>query len=171
MSELRESVFQDPASGEPLLHLTDDHLLQGIELMFFAYRGFTSDPDRILSEYGYGRAHHRVIHFVNRNPGITVNRLLEILGVTRQSLNRVRRRLTDDGLIEKRIGQNDRRERNLFLTKAGRDLERELSDSQRKRMRNAYREAGPDAVNGFRQVLENIMDADLRILARSLDRD
>ena len=85
--------FRNGRVGIPQLFLTDDRLLQGIELMFFAYRGFTSDPDRILEQYGYGRAHHRAIHFINRSPGITVNRLLEILGVTKQSLTRVRRQL------------------------------------------------------------------------------
>ncbi|MEM9778866.1 MAG: helix-turn-helix domain-containing protein, partial [Pseudomonadota bacterium] len=83
-----------PAStGEQLLFLTDDQLRQGIELMFFAYRGFTADPDRILEEYAYGRAHHRALHFINRRPGLTVNELLAILGVTKQSLNRVLRQL------------------------------------------------------------------------------
>ena len=71
------------AKGENLLFLTDDQLLQGIELMFFAYKGFTSDPDQILQDYTYGRAHHRALHFVQRNPGITVNALLDILGVTK----------------------------------------------------------------------------------------
>ena len=84
-------------SGESLLFLTDDQLRKGIEAMFFAYRGFTADPDRILVEKGYGRAHHRAIHFINRSPGTTVNNLLSILGVTKQSLNRVLRALVEDG--------------------------------------------------------------------------
>ena len=107
------------SSGGSLLFLTDDQLLQGIELMFFAYRGFTSDPDKILENYTYGRAHHRAIHFVNRHPGITVNALLDILGVTKQSLNRVLRQLVSDGLIDSRVGRSDRRERNLYLTDEG----------------------------------------------------
>ena len=121
--------------GENLLFLTDDQLLQGIELLFFAYRGFTSDPDRILDDMAYGRAHHRAIHFINRQPGTTVNRLLDILGVTKQSLNRVLRQLIEDGLVDSRVGDQDRRERHLYLTDAGRTLEAQLSDTQRKRLR------------------------------------
>lgn len=166
-----QQSLQKQTSRDPQLFLTDDQLLQGIELMFFAYRGFTSDPDRILEQYGYGRAHHRAIHFINRSPGITVNRLLEILGVTKQSLTRVRRQLSNDDMMESRIDKVDRRKRNLYLTDRGRALERQLSKAQRKRMHDAYRDAGPDAVHGFRRVLENIMDHHLRQLARNLGED
>ncbi len=152
----------DGPGGESLLFLTDDQLRKGIEAMFFAYRGFTSDPDRILEGMDYGRAHHRAIHFVNRSPGVTVSGLLAILGVTKQSLNRVLRTLIDDGLIEARIGRDDRRERNLHLTAKGAELERRLSDAQRVRMRAAFRAAGPQAVAGFRQVLEAMMDPEQR---------
>ena len=148
--------------GENLLFLTDEQLRQGIEAMFFAYRGFTADPDRILSGMAYGRAHHRAIHFIARAPGTTVNNLLNILGVTKQSLNRVLRTLVEDGLVDSRVGKSDKRERNLFLTEEGLVLERKLSDAQRARMRAAYRSAGPEAVSGFRQVLEAMMDADMR---------
>ncbi|MEZ5777187.1 MAG: MarR family transcriptional regulator [Paracoccaceae bacterium] len=148
--------------GETLLFLTDEQLRKGIEAMFFAYRAFTSDPDRILENYEYGRAHHRAIHFINRQPGLTVNALLTMLGVTKQSLNRVLRALVEDGLVESRIGRKDKRERNLHLTPKGAALERELSDAQRARMRAAYRAAGPAAVAGFRQVLEAMMDPDIR---------
>lgn len=149
-------------SGESLLFLTDEQLRQGIEAMFFAYRGFTADPDRILADMAYGRAHHRAVHFISRAPGTTVNNLLAILGVTKQSLNRVLRTLIQDGLVESRVGKVDKRERHLFLTEDGITLERTLSDAQRERMRAAFREAGPDAVAGFRQVLEAMMDTDLR---------
>ncbi len=144
--------------GESLLFLTDEQLRKGIEAMFFAYRGFTADPDRILENHAYGRAHHRAIHFINRQPGLTVNTLLSVLGVTKQSLNRVLRTLVEDGLVESRVGRRDKRERHLFLTEKGAALERELSDAQRARMRAAYRAAGPAAVAGFRQVLEAMMD-------------
>ena len=157
--------------GENLLFLTDDQLLQGIELLFFAYRGFTSDPDLILENYTYGRAHHRAIHFIQRRPGTTVNSLLEILGVTKQSLNRVLRQLIEDGLVESKVGEKDRRERHLFLTKSGKDLESELSFAQRKRLRTAYKKAGPDAVQGFRKVLENITDPSMRKHIRKLMKD
>ena len=149
-------------SGESLLFLTDEQLRQGIEAMFFAYRGFTADPDRILAEMAYGRAHHRAIHFINRAPGTTVNNLLAILGVTKQSLNRVLRTLISDGLVESRVGTVDKRERHLFLTEQGRSLESKLSDAQRARMRAAYKDAGPEAVSGFKRVLEAMMDPDMR---------
>ncbi|WP_415404758.1 MarR family winged helix-turn-helix transcriptional regulator [Tateyamaria sp. SN3-11] len=149
-------------SGENLLFLTDEQLRQGIEAMFFAYRGFTADPDRILSDMAYGRAHHRAIHFINRAPGTTVNNLLNILGVTKQSLNRVLRTLIEDGLVESRVGQTDKRERHLYLTEDGRALEGRLSDAQRARMRAAFRDAGPEAVAGFRTVLEAMMDTEMQ---------
>jgi len=149
-------------NSQALLFLTDEQLRKGIEAMFFAYRGFTADPDRILADMAYGRAHHRALHFIHRSPGTTVNNLLGILGVTKQSLNRVLRSLIDDGLVESRVGRLDKRERNLFLTAQGDALERMLSDAQRERMRAAYRAAGPAAVQGFRQVLEAMMDENMR---------
>jgi len=152
----------NPTRSEQLLFLTDDQLRQGVELMFFAYRGFTADPDRILGVRGYGRAHHRAMHFINRRPGLMVNELLEILGVTKQSLNRVLRQLVEDGLVDSRVGARDRRQRNLHLTEAGRALEHELSAAQRRRMRAAFSQAGPEAVAGFRKVLEAMIDPDTR---------
>ena len=119
-------------------------------------------PDRILQDYGYGRAHHRAIHFINRTPGTTVSNLLSILGVTKQSLNRVLRTLVEDGLVYNRVGTRDKRERHLFLTPKGATLERELSEAQRNRMRDAYRAAGPEAVAGFRTVLEQMMNLEMR---------
>lgn len=148
--------------GETLLFLTDEQLRKGIEAMFFAYRGFTAEPDRVLADMEYGRAHHRALHFINRAPGTTVNNLLDVLGVTKQSLNRVLRTLIADGLVESRIGRQDRRERHLYLTPEGDELERKLSEAQRARMRAAYRAAGPEAVKGFRQVLEAMMDEPIR---------
>lgn len=148
--------------GDSLLFLTDEQLRQGSEAMFFAYRGFTADPDRILTDLTYGRAHHRAIHFIGRAPGTTVNNLLGILGVTKQSLNRVLRTLISDGLVQSKVGRNDKRERHLHLTDEGRALERQLSDAQRARLRAAYRDAGPEAVAGFRKVLEAMMDPEMR---------
>ena len=153
----------DDGSGS-FLFLTDEQLRRGAEAMFFAYRGFTQDPDRILSERGYGRAHHRAVHFIDRAPGIRVADLLAILGITKQSLNRVLRTLVEDGLVESRPGRTDRRERRLTLTPAGRELERALSDAQRARLHAAFREAGPEAVAGFRRVLEAMMDPELQRL-------
>ncbi len=161
---MADSKTTAPTGGESLLFLTDEQLRKGIEAMFFAYRGFTADPDKILEQYNYGRAHHRAMHFIHRAPGTTVNNLLAILGVTKQSLNRVLRMLVEDGLVEARVGRNDKRERHLHLTPKGTALERELSEAQRARMRAAYRSAGPQAVAGFRQVLEAMMEPEMRAL-------
>ena len=144
--------------SDQLLFLTDEQLRQGIELLFFAYRDFTGDPDAVLEELGYGRAHHRAIHFIKRRPGITIARLLDILGVTKQSLNRVLRQLIADGLVESAPGVADRRQRHLRLTETGDALERRLSAPQRARLRRAYSEAGPEAVAGFRAVLERMIN-------------
>ena len=148
-------------TSESLLYLTDSQLRQGIEAMFFAYRGFTADPDRILDEYGYGRAHHRAIHFISGAPGTTVNNLLNILGVTKQSLNRVLRTLLNDTLVEMKVGIRDKRERHLYLTNQGRELQERLSSAQSNRMRKAFKNAVPNAVSGFKTVLEAMMDPEL----------
>ncbi|WP_240637941.1 MarR family winged helix-turn-helix transcriptional regulator [Paracoccus aestuarii] len=165
---MQEKARMQAMVGEDLLFLTDDQLRRGIEAMFFAYRAFTADPDMILADLDYGRAHHRALHFINRDPGLTVTSLLAVLGVTKQSLNRVLRTLIDDGLVDSRIGRRDRRERQLHLTPKGTALERRLSESQRARMRAAYRAAGPQAVSGFRQVLEAMMDPETRAQYQAL---
>ena len=169
MSSPRSSPIGRPADN--LLYLTDEQLRQSTEAMFFAYRGFTADPDKILDQISYGRAHHRAIHFINVTPGSTVNNLLSILGITKQSLNRVLRKLIEDGLVESLVGQDDRRERHLFLTDQGRELEKQLSTAQHERMRKAFRKAGPEAVAGFRTVLEAMMDQDMRFLYQDLRND
>ena len=138
--------------------LTDEQLRQGIELLLFAYRDSTADPDAVLAARGYGRAHHRAIHFIKRRPNITIAGLLDILAVTKQSLNRVLRQLVEDGLVVSVTGTADRRQRHLTLSAAGAVLERELSAPQRARLRKAYDEAGPDAVAGFRDVLERMIN-------------
>ena len=165
---MSEALRIQPMGGEDLLFLTDEQIRRGIEAMFFAYRAFTSDPDLILAEMDYGRAHHRALHFINRDTGLTVTGLLEVLCVTKQSLNRVLRTLIEDGLVESRVGRRDRRERQLFLTEKGTALERQLSEAQRARMRAAYRSVGPQAVGGFRQVLEAMMDPDTRAQYQAL---
>lgn len=153
--------MQEKQSNQQILFLTDEQLRLGVEAMFFAYRGFTSDPDKILEKYSYGRAHHRALHFINSYPGTTVNHLIYILRVTKQSLNRVLRTLIDDGLVQVNIGRRDKRERTLILTLKGRALENELSIVQRNRMKLAYKAAGPDAVAGFRTVLNYMTDPNL----------
>src|SRR6266566_1237953 len=119
----------------------EDELRQGIELLFFAYRDFTAEPDAILAQYGFGRAHHRVVHFVGRHPQMTVGELLDILRITKQSLNRVLGQLLRQEFIVQHRGVEDRRQRLLELTEKGRELERRLSEVQRARVAAAYRKA------------------------------
>jgi DNA-binding MarR family transcriptional regulator len=135
----------------------EDEVRQGIELLFFAYRDFTAEPDAILAQYGFGRAHHRVIHFVGRHPQMTVGELLDILKITKQSLSRVLGQLVQQGFIIQYPGPRDRRQRLLDLTLKGRELERQLSAPQRTRVANAYSQAGAHAVEGFRKVLLGII--------------
>jgi len=148
----------DVKGGPNPLFLRDEELRQGIELMFYAYRDFTAEPDAILAKYRFGRAHHRVIYFVGRHPGITVSELLAILRITKQSLSRVLGQLVRDGFITQRAGLRDRRQRLLELTDKGRELENKLSEQQRIRIAAAYRSAGAEAVEGFRTVLLNSID-------------
>ena len=138
----------------------EEAIRQGIELLFFAYRDFTAEPDAILAQYGFGRAHHRVVHFVGRHPQMTVGELLGILRITKQSLNRVLGQLLRQGFIVQHRGVEDRRQRLLELTEQGRELERRLSAVQRSRVAAAFRQAGAQAVDGFRQVLLGIIADD-----------
>ncbi len=148
----------DPKSAVNPLFLREEELRQGMELLFYAYRDFTAEPDAMLAKLGLGRAHHRVIYFVGRHPGITVSELLGILRITKQSLSRVLGELVRKGFIVQRQGQRDRRQRLLALTETGQTLERQLSECQRRRIARAYRRAGAEAVEGFRLVLAGIMD-------------
>lgn len=146
------------SSANPLF-LRDEEIREGIELLFYAYRDFTGEPDDILGRYGFGRAHHRVLHFVGRYPRITVSELLSILRITKQSLSRVLKQLVAQGFVSQRHGAEDRRQRLLELTEKGRQLERQLFETQRRRFARAYRECGAEAVDGFRKVLAGITDA------------
>jgi len=151
---------QAPAHGLKVnpLFLRDEAVRQAMELLFFAYRDFTAEPDAILARYGFGRAHHRVIYFVGRNPGITVGSLLTILKITKQSLSRVLGQLLQDDIVSQKTDAKDRRRRMLSLTEKGQALERDLSDRQARRIKRAYRDAGADAVEGFRRVLRGIIN-------------
>lgn len=120
-------------------------LVACVELFYFAYRDFTCDPDTVLSQYGFGRAHHRVLHFVHRNPGLKIAELLEILKITKQSLARVLKQLIDEGFIVQRAGDEDRRERRLYVSGKGARLTDKLTDLQVKRVQAALAKAGPDA--------------------------
>ena len=113
-----------------------------IEALFFAYRDFTSDPDAILAQIGFGRAHHRVLHFVNRRPGLTVAELLDVLRITKQSLARVLKQLVDTGHIVQLPGPEDRRQRELYPTHAGRDLAKRLAEPQSRRIAEAFGDMG-----------------------------
>lgn len=128
------------------------------DLLFFAYRDFTNAADVALEELGLGRAHHRALHFIGRNPGITVSELLAILRITKQSLARVLGALLDQGYVAQAQGDQDRRQRLLTLTPAGQTLERRLFERQQARLAVAYRHAGPASVEGFRSVMLGIMD-------------
>ena len=122
--------------------LTERPAYDLIELFFFAYRDFVSDPDRILDEYGFGRAHHRVLHFVDRNPGLTIAELLDILRITKQSLNRVLKELIEKDFIESRTGTADRRQRLLHTTPKGHDLAVKLAKLQTRRIMRALSSLG-----------------------------
>ena len=136
-------------------------LIAHVELLFFAYRDFTGDPDAVLSEYGFGRAHHRVLHFVNRNPGLRVANLLEILKITKQSLARVLKQLIGEGFITQRAGAEDRRERLLYVTVKGARLADKLTTLQVQRVETALQRAGVEAESATRRfLLEMISEAD-----------
>jgi len=133
-----------------------------IELLFFAYRDFTSDPDQILADYGFGRAHHWVLHFVNRMPGLTVAELLDVLKITKQSLARVLKELIDTGHIVQVQGPRDRRQRELYPTAKGRALALELARPQSRRIRGALEESGSAGRSAIEQFLKAMVNPELR---------
>ena len=143
-----------PQAGEPIWDI--------IELLFFAYRDFVADPDEVLSKLGFGRAHHRVLHFVNRNPGMKVAELLEILRITKQSLGRVLKQLIDQGYVLQREGAQDRRQRLLFVTPKGEALALKLAMLQTERITRAFDELGPGAHEAARRFLAAMIDAENR---------
>ncbi|MDP1909614.1 MAG: MarR family transcriptional regulator [Hyphomicrobium sp.] len=130
-----------------------EELIACVELLFFAYRDFTGGPDAVLEEYGFGRAHHRVLHFVQRHPGLRVADLLDILKITKQSLARVLKQLIDKGFIMQRAGNDDRRERRLFVTAKGSRLAEKLSIQQVQHIEAALAKAGPGAAEFARRFL------------------
>jgi DNA-binding MarR family transcriptional regulator len=148
----------NPAPSASLAFPREDDIRLAQDLLFFAYRDFTNAADVILEELGLGRAHHRVLHFIGRNPGITVSELLAILRITKQSLARVLGTLVDQRYVAQAQGREDRRQRLLTLTPAGQALERRLFERQRERLAVAYRGAGATAVDGFRGVMLRIMN-------------
>jgi DNA-binding MarR family transcriptional regulator len=142
--------------------LPEAKLLEFAELLFFAYRDFTRDPDVILKDFGFGRAHHRVLHFVNRHSGLRVADLLDILTITKQSLSRVLKQLIDKGYIVQRAGSADRRERLLFPTDKGRALAERLAAPQSVRLAEAMKAAGPGAEALLRRFLQAMVNAEER---------
>jgi DNA-binding MarR family transcriptional regulator len=143
-----------------------------IELLFFAYRDFVSDPDHVLEKFGFGRAHHRVLHFVNRNPGMKVADLLETLRITKQSLGRVLKQLVDEGYVLQKEGPDDRRHRLLFVTPKGEALAMKLAGLQTERITRALAGLGPNAHEAARAFLAAMVDTEsrddvLRFIARA----
>ena len=129
-----------------------------IELLFFAYRDFVGGPDLILAEYGFGRAHHRVLHFVLRRPGLTIAELLDILQITKQSLNRVLKELVETGFVEQRPGTRDKRQRKLHATAAGGELAVRLAELQARRIGRALEAAGPETAPIITRYLAGLID-------------
>ncbi len=148
------SAPSEPAVSEPIWDV--------IELLFFAYRDFVSDPDDVLAKFGFGRAHHRVLHFVNRHPGMKVADLLDVLKITKQSLGRVLKQLVDEGYIVQKEGENDRRQRLLYVTAKGETLAMKLAGLQTERIARALTELGPGAHEHARRFLNAMIDADGR---------
>ncbi|MDD2877193.1 MAG: MarR family transcriptional regulator [Acidiphilium sp.] len=155
-----KSVQPGPTAG--LLFLREDEVRLAQDMIFFANRDLVAAVDAMLAEMGFGRAHHRALHFIGRNPGLPVGELLHILGIAKQSLARVLGPLIRQGFVQQTPGRNDRRQRLLSLTPQGAALERRLFEIQHERLTTAFREAGGPAVEGFRKVLRGMMKDDAR---------
>lgn len=156
----------DETAAEPIrtpLTIEDGIDFSVIELLFFAYRDFTSDPDEILADYGFGRAHHRVLHFVNRLPGLTVAELLDVLKITKQSLARVLKQLIDTGHIVQVQGLQDRRQRELYPTAKGRTLALALARPQSRRIAAAFDDATPAERETVERFLKAMVNPELRV--------
>ncbi|WP_373505592.1 MarR family winged helix-turn-helix transcriptional regulator [Aestuariivirga sp.] len=151
--------------------MSDQDTLALIELLFFAYRDFVSDPDEILGQFGFGRAHHRVVHFVGRDPGMTVQQLLDILRITKQSLGRVLKELIDKGYVYQKEGETDRRQRLLYLTEKGEELRQRLMAPQISRIRRAVAQPEGNAAHLYCKVLYHMVSPENRDAVRDwIDR-
>jgi DNA-binding MarR family transcriptional regulator len=173
MTDLTAPAVADPEpadanrrarQGEPIWNI--------IELLFFAYRDFVTEPDDVLAKFGFGRAHHRVLHFVNRNPGMKVAELLDILKITKQSLGRVLKQLVDQGYVVQKEGSSDRRQRLLYVTAKGEALAMKLAGLQTARVAAALTELGPNAHEAARRFLVTMIDPEnrdgvMRFIARA----
>lgn len=149
--EIQEDIVRTPLNASNGIDFTI------IEALFFAYRDFTSDPDAILAQIGFGRAHHRVLHFVNRRPGLTVAELLDVLRITKQSLARVLKQLVDTGHIVQLPGPEDRRQRELYPTRRGRDLAKRLAEPQSRRIAKAFEAMESDERAAVEQFLRRMV--------------
>jgi DNA-binding MarR family transcriptional regulator len=163
MADLTAPLAADrsPTPGEQS-ERENEPIWEIIELLFFAYRDFISDPDDALLKFGFGRAHHRVLHFVNRNPGMKVAELLDILKITKQSLGRVLKQLVDQGYVVQKEGASDRRQRLLYVTAKGESLAMKLAGLQTARIAGALAQLGPEAPEAARRFLVAMINADNR---------
>jgi DNA-binding MarR family transcriptional regulator len=174
LEDAQQAAAADPAQGpvaKPALAAAEPYF-DLIELLFFAYRDFVGDPDEVLEKLGFGRAHHRVLHFVNRNPGMKVAELLDVLKITKQSLGRVLKQLIDEGYVVQKAGANDRRQRLLYATAAGEALATKLVGLQTLRIKRVLAELGPDTRETARRFLAGMIDPQdrdrvLRLIARA----
>jgi DNA-binding MarR family transcriptional regulator len=162
LTEPSETKRGDASQAKTPARVADAKLLAFAELLFFAYRDFTRDPDAILKDFGFGRAHHRVLHFVNCHSGLRVADLLDVLTITKQSLGRVLKGLIDKGYIVQEAGSVDRRERRLYPTEVGRALAERLAAPQLVRLAESLIAAGPGADAQVRRFLQAMVNAEER---------
>jgi len=160
--------LRNRAAGAAVAPPREAPLYELIELLFFAYRDFVGEADRLLEAYGFGRAHHRVLHFVSRHPGLTIAALLDILKITKQSLNRVLKELIAKNFIDARAGATDRRHRQLYATEAGERLVGEIANLQSRRFAAAVAEVGPGAKETATRFLQAMIDAPERERVKAL---
>jgi DNA-binding MarR family transcriptional regulator len=160
----------EPFRGASPLFLREPEIRRGVELLYFGYSHLTRSIDEQLAQQGLGRAHHRALYFIARQPDLIVSELLKLLGITKQSLGRVLGDLSNRGLVETRTGKEDRRQRLLHLTPAGRALEAELFEALRERLSAAYAQAGQGSVAGFWMVLEGLIPPEERKRVADLQR-
>jgi DNA-binding MarR family transcriptional regulator len=150
------------------LFLREDEVRRGVELLYFGYTRLTRSIDEGLAKQGLGRAHHRALYFIARQPDLTVSELLKLLAITKQSLGRVLNDLAERGLVETRTGTSDRRQKLLRLTEAGVDFEAQLFDALRGGLSVAYAAAGQESVTGFWRVLEGLIPDEDRAMVHKL---
>jgi DNA-binding MarR family transcriptional regulator len=152
----------EPIKPTPAQYLRDDVIRGGMDLLLFAHKAHLRHADTELEKLGLGRAHHRCLYFIGRQPDLTVGDLLGLLSVTKQSLGRVLNKLLNQSLVEQRAGEKDRRQRLLRLTPSGKALEHQLFEGMHRNMSEAYAISGEEAVSGYWTVMQNLMSKDVR---------